>query len=57
MIIARDKLATMLKNYLPNADNETIDRIASQVEGNADAAVLSILLHAINEEGNKIYLH
>ncbi|MBP2650291.1 MAG: hypothetical protein H6Q74_1116 [Firmicutes bacterium] len=57
MIIEKNKLSVILKNYLPNADSETIERLTNQVQVDADTILLSMIMHAISEEGTPLYLH
>ena len=57
MIIEREKIAALVKNYLPHADEKTMERVIGEVEDNADAVILTMIYRAIENEGKQLHMH
>lgn len=57
MIIEKEVLSSLIKTYLPHANEMTVDRIVNKVEYNADKALLTVVWEAIEEEGLKVQKH
>jgi len=56
MILEQKGLLALVKSYLPQADNDTLDRIATEVKNDAEAIVHSMIRSAVAQEKQHLYL-
>jgi len=54
MIIEKEKLMTLIESYLPEADDATLDRIATAVKCDAEAIVHSMIRQVVAQEKERL---
>ncbi|MBP2655695.1 MAG: hypothetical protein H6Q73_3264 [Firmicutes bacterium] len=56
MLIQDDLLLALIRTYLPQSDNDTLNRIATEVKGDVEAIVHSMIRRAVAQEKQNLYL-
>lgn len=54
-MIEEDKLRTLIKSYLPQAETDTIDNIANNIIRDVEAVIYSMVRQAVNQERENLY--
>lgn len=54
-MIQRDKIKEVIKSYLPQAENDTVENIAHDIIRDAEAIVHSMIRQAVSQERENLY--